>query len=93
MAAPAVSLEFIDFAHRLADEAGKFLVPASVSRPDIELKPDRIHDYALYKPIIEGRGASSPTGRVGRSPSKPGAGSCRPATPRGTATRSRSCAT
>ncbi|MBL8699603.1 MAG: inositol monophosphatase family protein [Alphaproteobacteria bacterium] len=51
MAAPAVSQEFIEFAHRLADEAGKILLPASASRPGIELKPDRSYVTAIDKKI------------------------------------------
>ena len=51
MAQTGVPEEFVVFIQSLADEAGKILLPASASRPGIELKPDRSYVTAVDKEI------------------------------------------
>lgn len=51
MTQTSVPEEFVAFAHGLADEAGRILLPACASRPGIEIKPDRSYVTAIDKQI------------------------------------------
>jgi len=51
MSQTGVAEEFVTFAQHLADEAGRILLPASASRPGIEIKPDRSYVTAVDKQI------------------------------------------